>query len=135
MTLKVVPKAACDSKSCSENRLCNSENSSESRLWLLMYTEENWQQRIAWTEILMRLSEQSLESATVFKEVSRDLIIVYLFHKDSRKFKNHLRIYRKYRFNLKAFKKIFNWWHSLTYGFQKLILAPIIFGFRTHRKN
>jgi hypothetical protein len=39
------------------------------------------------TEIMMRLSERSLELVTVFKEASRDLIIVFLFHKEARKLK------------------------------------------------
>jgi hypothetical protein len=42
---------------------------------------DQWQQRKAGTEILLRLSEQSLELVTVFKEAGRDLLIIFLFHK------------------------------------------------------
>jgi hypothetical protein len=47
----------------------------------------HWQQRKAGTAILKLLSEQSLELVTVFKEASRDLIVIFLFHKAS-----HLRM-------------------------------------------
>ncbi len=43
----------------------------------------------------MRLSELSLELETVFKEEKGDLIIIFLFYKAARRFKNHLRMYRK----------------------------------------
>jgi hypothetical protein len=39
------------------------------------------QRRKAGTEILLWLSEQSYELVTVFKEASRKLKIIFLFHK------------------------------------------------------
>ncbi len=54
-----------------------------------------WQQTKAGTEILMELSEKSLEIGTVFKEAGRDLIIIFLFHEAAWKFKSHLHMYRK----------------------------------------
>jgi hypothetical protein len=46
-----------------------------------MYTAKNLQMtsKKVGTEILMRLSEQSLELETVFKEASRKLIIILLY--------------------------------------------------------
>jgi hypothetical protein len=38
------------------------------------------QQRKAGTESMMRLSEQSSELVTVFKEASKDSIIIFLFY-------------------------------------------------------
>jgi hypothetical protein len=43
------------------------------------------QQRKAGTEILMRLSEQSLEVVNVFRESRRSFIIIFLFHKAANK--------------------------------------------------
>ncbi len=61
----------------------------------------HWQQRKARTSILKRLSDQSLELVTVFKEANRDLIVIFLFHKAG-----HL---QKYWFNLVGLQKIFIW--------------------------
>jgi hypothetical protein len=47
------------------------------------------------TEILMQLSELSLELMSVFKEASS----IFLFHNVAKKCKNHLRMYRMYCFN------------------------------------
>jgi hypothetical protein len=45
---------------------------------------------------LMRLSGQFLELVSVFKEASKNLKIIFLLTKTSYKFKNHLRMCRKY---------------------------------------
>jgi hypothetical protein len=66
VTLKVVPKAACDSEMFLKAGLSKSTNDSEGK------PEQKF---------LMRLSEQSLELTTVFKEANRNLIFIFLFHK------------------------------------------------------
>ncbi len=40
-----------------------------------------------------------------FKEARRDLIIIFLFHKAAWKFKNHLRLHRKFWYNFIGFQK------------------------------
>jgi hypothetical protein len=45
-------------------------------------------------------SEQPLELVSVFKEASKDLIIIFFFTRQPENLSNLLRMYRKYRFNL-----------------------------------
>jgi len=78
VTLNVVPKAACDSENCSENR----EN-------LLIMAKEG---RNRFDATL----KQSSELISVFKEASRNCIFIFLFNKaDKKKTKKHQQIYRK----------------------------------------
>jgi hypothetical protein len=64
VSLKVVPKAACDP-----------ENFSESRPKEPMREKENRNRN------LKRLSEQSLELLSVFKKASRNYMLIFLFTK------------------------------------------------------
>ncbi len=74
---KIVPKAACDSENCSESRP-------------RMYTGEIQPMRVTESRNrnLMRLTEQSLELVSVFKEPSRNFTFNFLFIKPCYKFKN-----------------------------------------------
>jgi hypothetical protein len=65
--LKVVPKPACDS-----------ENGSESQIW--MYPRINQPMRVkeSLNRNLTRLSEQLLELVSVFKEASKNFILIFL---------------------------------------------------------
>ncbi len=49
---------------------------------------------------MMRLSEQLLQLISIFKEASKNFILIFLYnYKQAKKFKNHLRMSRKYLFN------------------------------------
>jgi hypothetical protein len=60
-------KVACDSENCSESRLC-------------MFTRKNWPMRAKESQNrnLIRLSEQLLELVSVFKEASKNFILIFL---------------------------------------------------------
>jgi hypothetical protein len=55
-------------------------------------------EREAGTEIMIRLTEQFLELVSVYKDVSRNFIHIFLLNKAGKKFKNYQRTYRKYRY-------------------------------------
>jgi hypothetical protein len=58
---------------------------------------DQWQRQKAETEILKRFSEKSLEVyCSVFKEATRNFIIIFVFHRAAQKVKRHLHMYRKY---------------------------------------
>jgi hypothetical protein len=68
------------------------------------------QLRKAGTENLMRILPNTgtvftIITANVFKEASRNFLMIFLLHKTAYKFQNHFRIYRKYWFNLIGLKK------------------------------
>ncbi len=43
----------------------------------------------SWTLILTQLSEQYLELVSVFKEASRDFMLLFISEKTTKKFRNH----------------------------------------------
>ncbi len=71
-SLKIFPKAACNPKTCTESQVWHIHwrNSTNVR-------EEKPEQKIQ----KRRLSEQSLELTTVFKEATRNFIFIFLFKK------------------------------------------------------
>jgi hypothetical protein len=74
VTIKIVPKAACDPIVLKAVHWRKLTNAREGKL----------------KQKLIRLSEQSLELVSVFKDASRNCIFKFLFNKAGKEFEQHL---------------------------------------------
>jgi hypothetical protein len=88
MTIKVVPKAACDPESCSKSQPCTV---------CTLYTREIRPMRRKPEQKFDAAAEQSFELVSVSKEATRKFIFIFQTLKQGRlKIKNHLCMHRKY---------------------------------------
>jgi hypothetical protein len=69
----------------------------------------------SWTLILMQLSEQYLESVSVFKEASRNFMLLFISEKTTKKCRNHCACTESTNLIKEAFKtKIHLMTHSIS---------------------
>ncbi len=96
---------ACDPKSYSESRQWFWKLFPKSAMKCKVYTEENQNNESEGKqELKFWRGVGTIFRICVYKEASRNFLIIFLFHKAVQKFQSS-----KYSFNQEAFKKIFIW--------------------------